>query len=584
MNVLKKAGLLAALVVFGLLSVFVYLNSHFYYKSLGKDGTEKIEFLERSNKYCPLNDVVFYELGKSYFDLGLANLNDPGTAESHFRKSVQSLRKSIVINPASPFGHFYLGQALLHLGLYAPGEDSGLREEFRKAALLAGEDSRIFGEVGRLFLSRWPELSEEDRDFTVAILRRTMARRDSEKIALLMSLWELNVGDYKVMDEILPADSRVYRQYARFLGEKALSLEERQKYLARAEKLEFERAKREYQAGEAKLIRFQTKEAFGHFRTSLDLLKGIRFYQTLAAQNLISNGEFRELLKSTLLNIAKCRIEERAGLSEVESYLRQYLALEDQPARITELETYLRDRGVLLARFERNFEDLDRLAFELLLFFKENRYREIINFGRELGTSFVVVPEAKKRDYIRVLHLVGDSFQKVDFLYDAGDLYEKALAINPTSIETLVRTRQNYERLNDERKKAEVNRAIEKIMTSKEIDFRNMVINRGTVFPLAMVLDGQKIALDLRFGKNDQGDLPLVAVFFNGRVVREEPVEGGLISLSLETKVGENKVEILPVSRPASLARLVYRISNDDKTLPIFGPKLDRTVSSRAKR
>ena len=570
MNVLKKAGLLAALVVFGLLAVFVYVNSHFYYKSLGKEETEKIEFLERSNRYCPLNDVVFYELGKSYFDLGLANLNDRGVAESYFRKSVQSLRKSIVINPASPFSHFYLGQALLHLGLYAPEEDSGLYDEFRKAALLAGEDSRIFGEVGRIFLSRWPELSDKDRDFTVSTLRRTMARRDSERIDLLMSLWELNVRDYKVMDEILPADSRVYRQYTRFLGEKSLSLEERQKYLARAEMLEFERAKREYQAGEAELIRFQTKEAFGHFRTTLDLLREIKFYQTLAAQNLISNNDFTQLLKSTLLNIAKCRVEERADLSEVEDYLRQYLSLEEQPAKISELETYLRDRGVLPARFERNFEDLDRLAFELLLFFKENRYREIITFGRELGASFVVVPEAKKPDYIRILHLVGDSFQKVDFLYDAGDLYEKALGIDSTSMETLVRTRQNYDRLNDERKKVEVNRAIEKIMTSKEIDFRNMVINKGTVFPLTMVLDGQKIALDLLFGKNEQGDPPLVAVFFNGRVVREEPVEAGLVSLSLETKVGENKVEILPVNRPASLARLVYRITNEDKIFPLL--------------
>ena len=570
MTVLKKAGLLAALIIFGLLCVFVYLNSHFYYKSLGKEGAEKIEYLERSNRYCPLNAVVFYELGKSTFDFGLANLNDRGVAESHFRKSVQSLRRSIVINPASPFSHFYLGQALLHLALYAPGERSSAYEEFLKAALLAGEDSRVFGEVGRIFISRWPELSEEDRDFTVSILRKTMAGRDSEKVALLMSLWELNVGDYKVMDEILPADSQVYRQYARFLGEKALSLEERQKYLARAERLEFERARRANQAGEMTLSRFQTKEAFGHFRTSLDLLRGIRFYQTLAAQNLISNNEFRELLKSTLLNLAKCRVEERAGLSEVEDYLRQYLRLEDQPARITELETYLRDRGVLPARFEQNFEDLDRLAFELLVFFKENRYREIVNFGRELGASFVVVPESKKRDYVRIIHLVGDSFQKVDFLYDAGDLYEKALEIDPANLETLVRMRQNYDRLNDGRKKAEVDRAIEKITTSKEIDFRNRVINKGTVFPLTMVLDGQKIALDLLFGKNEQGDPPIVAVFFNGRVVREEPMESGLVSLSLETEPAENRLEILPVSRSVTLDKIAYRINTGDKNLSVL--------------
>ncbi len=354
------------------------------------------------------------------------------------------------------------------------------------------------------------------------------------------------------------------------------------------------------------LNRFQTKEAFGRFRTSLELLRGIRFYQTLAAQNLISYVDFTELLKSTLLNLAKCRVEERVGLSEVEDYLRQYLTLEERPARITELETYLRDRGVLPARFERSFEDLDRLAFELLLFFKQNRYREIVNFGRELETSFIVVPEAKKRDYVRILQLVGDSFQKVDFLYDAGDLYEKALAIDPANLETLVRMRQNYDRLNDERKKAEVSRAIEKIMTSKDIDFRNKVINKGATFPLTMVLDGQKIALNLYFGRDEKGvkggwrgerrekgerdekgegaDAPLVAVFFNGRVVWEDMVDGSRVSLSLETKPGENRLEILPVSRSVSLDRMTYRISNDGKTLLIFTPKLDRTMSSRMSR
>jgi tetratricopeptide (TPR) repeat protein len=574
MNPLKKIASLIALLILGALNIFVYLNSHFYYRAGGvEDRKEKIAWLERSNKFFPLNDVVFYELGKAYFDLGIESLGNVAESESYFRKAVQSLKKCIRINPAPPYSHFYLGQSLLHLGLLSNGNDAGIFNEFRDAVMLAGGDQQIYNEVGKVFLSRWPDLSDEERSFTLDVLRKIKAGKDNKEIANLMSLWELNVKDYQVMEELLPSDAPIYRQYAEFLGEKSLSLEERHKYLAQAELLEFERARREYQSGENQLIHFQTQEAFRLFKISQDLLRGIKFYQTLNTENLIDNNEYSELLKSTLFGLAKCRVEEGAGWDDAKDDLRQYLVLEDRTANIDELAAYLRDRGVISEKFDKSSSEISRFAFELLLQFKQNKYREIIDFGRDLQGSFMVIPEAKKPDYIRILQLVGDSLQKADFLYDAGDIYQKALEIDPNNLETLLKIRQNYDRLNEERKLEEINKVIEKLVAPREIDLKNMLISKRQTFSRSLVFDGQKVVLGLQFQTDEKSGAPLIAVFFNNRVVWEEYLKDGVISLSLVTKAGENRLQIMPVNRTVSLTKIIYGLDNGNINMPMVRRK-----------
>jgi hypothetical protein len=69
-----------------------------------------------------------------------------------------------------------------------------------------------------------------------------------------MQIWDMNVKDYGVMEKILPEYAEIYRMYAQFLGEKSLSLTERHKILARAEFLEFEKAKGECYSGENEFL------------------------------------------------------------------------------------------------------------------------------------------------------------------------------------------------------------------------------------------------------------------------------------------------------------------------------------------
>lgn len=560
MRILKKIGLVAVLVLVGGLNVFVYLNSHLYYRGIREEDLRaRIENLERSNKFAPLNDLVFYELGKAYFDLGIENLGQSETAQRYFQISAKNLKRSISINPASPFAHYYLGQALLHLNFFEPGQEADFLSEFRRAAELAGEDNELFREVGKIFFSRWLRLTPDDREFTLEILRKVLSRGSEETLDLFLPIWEMNVSDCSVMEKVLPRRPEVFRRFASYLGEKSLFLEERQGFLAEAEKMEFERARRELELGETALFNLKIKEAHGHIGLGLELIRGIKFYQMLRGQNLVSNAEFSDVRKKLLLDLVKCRVEERASLADIEALLREYLALEDQPREVGILEEYLQARGVLPERLSLGFDDLGRLALELLFQFEQNRYREIINVGKALAESFVVIPEAKKKDYVAILQLIGDSYQKIDYLYDAGDTYRRALDIDPADLGTLLRLRQNYDRLSDEQKLREVDSLVEKIIAPKIMDLKDRRIGKGEIFSQNLILAGGKVVLEIGLAGERKGLSPLLAVFWNGRVVFEDYPRMDALTLDLETRVGENRLEVLPVNRTVILRRIAWR-------------------------
>jgi len=569
MNALKRVGLVLGLGVVAVIDITLYGSYHFYYRALRETALpHRIILLQRADMFYPYNDLVSYELGKAQFDLGVQNLQDPAAAASHFQCAVQSLRRSLTINPASPYSHYYLGQSLLHGCFFSGVEDEAYLAEFEKAAALAGDDSQIHGEVGKVYLSRWPKLSPEKREFALSALQKIMNKKDREKTGAIFHIWELNVKDYELMDRVLPQDAQVYRYYAKFLGEKSLSLEERIRYLSRAESLEFEQAQDEFRKGEGMLSRDQARAALDHLTKALRLLRGIRFYQSLQGETLVSPAEYSGLLKSTLWGVVRARIGLGAKPADIEAELRDYLTLENQPTRIAELEDYLRKRGVIEIEFGQSLEDLDLLAFELLLQYRQARYREIVSFGRRLERSFLVVPEAKKAGYVRLLQILGDSFDKMDFLYDAGDVFRRALQVDPESLETLLRIRRNSDRLNEVRKVEEINKSLAKILTPAQTDFADLRLKKGEPLEHYLVLEGKGITLELYFEAVDTTISPLITILFNGRVVHEDYLVENTVSLSLAAKPGKNVLHIKPINRDVCLVRMNYRL-NPENTIVI---------------
>jgi len=560
MNNLKKMVLILAVVIVAVVDILIYWDIHLYNKAQEIEGSEKkIIILKKTIDFYPKNDLVFYELGRAYFDLGFDNLSNSAQSIEYLQESIKNFKQSLKINPASYFSHFNLAQSFLYLSYLSASFNTSSQDEFKKAAILAGENSQIFYEVAKVFLSRWPELSDEDKDFTLDIMRKIVGGKDKERFLSLLYFWAMNIKDYNVIEIILPEDPQIYRIYAKFLGEKSLYLEQRQKYLAKAEFLEFEKAKEEFDLGENEYFYFRLQEAFNHFRSCLGILKKLKFYHFLAQNSPIDHSEFNELQKSASLNLVKCQIEKGEKFEEIEKYLQNYLRLENQLSDLGDFESYLKNRDFIGQGLEESFSDLDHLYFEILLYYKQGRYREIMRAGRLLEKSYVVIPEDKKDTYMGILNLIGDSYQKIDYIYDAGEFYQRALKVDPDNLESLVRIRRNYERLNADERIREINERIQRILSPREAVIKDVLLKKSRVSSRTLIFDGRKKVIDLHFNPGVKGITPLITVFFNGRLIWEDYLKAEVLSIPVESELGENSLQIEAVNRPVNIIGIGWR-------------------------
>jgi hypothetical protein len=412
--------------------------------------------------------------------------------------------------------------------------------------------------VGKVFLSRWDFLSPNDRNFAVEILKKVIEGRDRERMRSLFYTWGINVGDCGVMDRIFPEDPRIYREFADFLGQRELSLEERQRYLAKAELLEFRQARDTFEAGESAFFYYRFEDAEARFRSCLNVLEKMHFYENRRSpQDQVEPAEFEKLQKKALLNLVKSCLEQGAAFKDVEDCLWEYLDIENSASVLSEFESYIEEKNPDKEGAVTGYSDLDRLAFRLYLSLKEGKFRDNIRVGRDLLRRLGAVPEDKEGRFIKILEIVGESFQKADFIYDSNDFFYKALEWNPDDLGVLVKLKKNYERLRAEAAVREMDRRIEEIVSPHEMTV-DCFLSRGQKYQRSLVLDGRRIRLGLHFSDEGGDRKPLVTVLFNGKVVWEDYVEENTVSFNAETRVGNNSIQIVPVNKEAGLRMITY--------------------------
>jgi len=557
---MKKILTLAALGLIGLAAVCLYWNAHLYYRAKDtiENPAERVRLLEKANTFFPWNDLVHFELGKAFFELGTENLGEVGRRDADFRKGLQSFERSLRLSPGSLQAHFQMAQSLLYMTYLSLPVPVGYFEEYKKAALLTGHNSPIFYEVGKVLFSRWPELSAAEKDFTLDILKKLLAQKNQEKLLTFLRIWDLNVKDYAALDRILPEDPAVDRAYAGFLGERGLSLEERQKALSRAEHLEYLKAKNESEQGQRAFDYFQVGEAAGHFSACLDILKNIRFYQTLTGRPLIDRKEYEDLRRSVYLSLAKCKIEETRKLEDAEPEIDAYLSLENQVAALGEFEIFLKERGVLSVEPALNVKSLKQMAFRLSLAFKQNRYRDITGVGASLERSLLIVPDDMKADLVEVLVVVGDAYQKLDYIYESEKSYTKALDIDPRNLDALRKLRKCYERLNDAEKAKAAEERVQRVLSPREQLFERLFLGKGQAQPFALALEAGKITLNLAFSNEEAVPDALVSLDFNGLVIWEGYAGAGGLTLSVDAVTGPNTLVLRAVSGPVTPVSLTW--------------------------
>lgn len=557
---MKKTLVLAALAILAVFEIAIYWNVRLLDRAAGLSGdpVEKVRVLEGVARVYPWNDRVSLELGKACFESGAQSLGNVPARDAAFDRSVRHFLRALRLNPGSAAAHFELAQTLQFMSYLSLPAPAAYFEEFKKAAALTGHNSQVYAEVGKVLLGRWESLRPEERDFTLDILRKTLAGRDLARLREVLDIWYLHVRDYAVSDGIVPEDPGTLRDYARFLGEKSLSLEARAKALSRAEAIDFENAKGELERAQRSFEYFQGEDAATRVSSALSLLRAIEFYQGLVGEERINPKEHAQALKAAYLLLAKAQVERTRSLDDPDGFMESYLRLEDQPLAVNEFEKFLTERGLLGPEqtAASRPQDLKTQALELGLDFKQNRYRDIVKAGEALDRGAFVISEAARPYYARIFGLVGDSDMKLDYLYEAERAYLKAVTAAPGRLADLIRLERCYERLGSDQKLADIRQRMTALLAPPLTDLGRRPVENARPTRFDVVCDGRPLTWTLTFGTVRTDSRPLLTVLWNGRVVREAYAGGGRLTFSANPVAGPNSVVIETVGEPVTLLAL----------------------------
>jgi len=547
---MRKGARILGLLAFAAVSVLSFANIDLYYRSKteGRTSERNLARLRLANTLLPISDQTLAEEGKACLEVALENLADVELAGRYLRRAESLFRRALRFNPASCPNHFFYAKTLQYLSFLPGAKVPDSLPELWKAARLSGDRSSLAFDIVLMMIGRWPSLSPEQRRFTLQTLKKILAEGHETQFQTLLHSWFLNVKDATLLDDILPESSKLYRTYARFLGEMSLSLGARQKMLALAEELDYNQAVREYDAGRPEVC--------------LGLLNGIQFYSALVEKKDITPKLIRHhlLVKSASLSRAKVRLMKNRKLEEAEDDLRSYLRLETDYNEVLALETYLQELN--LVQREQTVRlvqgNIRNFAFELYLTYCAHKYTQITGLGAGLGNGLVVTEPSQKKYLREILMLIADSYNKLNFLYEPERFYQQALEAAPNDWEVLLKLRLYYERMNEAAKMARVNQALSGVLTPQAVVLTDGLIGKEQIRRLSLILDSTSGALTLLFRPPEGQNRPLITVLLNGRVIWENYLAASDLTLNVEVKPGINLLEIIPVNRPAELLGIKF--------------------------
>jgi tetratricopeptide (TPR) repeat protein len=556
---IRVIGIGFALVA-GVLSLAVYRSQALVDQArLRTSNTERrIALLESEQKLIPWNDRVYQELGKAYFESGVNRLQDNEARDADLRKSYENFRRALDLNPLSSSLHFDFAQALQYVSLLDLGIRGDDLAEFMKAARLSGQNRQVFSEAGKVMFSRWRLLSPADREYAKSVAKAVLLDPSPETLEAYLGLWEIDIGDPSVLEAILPKRADVLRGVARFMGERGLPRDERLRYLVQAEALDLKAAREDLAAGQTALSGLKLDDARTRFRSALAGLGRIEFAQSLRGENTIDRLEVRDMTKSIRLGLAKCALEETRKLGDALEDLFAYLDLEEEPAAVGGLETFLKERNIIGGPASAGAQDFDRFLFQMRLDFKQNRFREIIQSGQALERGLLVIPEAMKPRYVRILGMIGDSYRKLDYVYESNGFFRKALDVGGPNIDLFLKMRKNFERLNDSARQGEVDQMIRTLVPGREEALAGTVISKEAPLVKKWILDGRKLELSVTFADPGPEPFPLVSVLFNGQAAWEDYLRVPALSMTLPSEIGENILKISVINRSVAPLKIKW--------------------------
>ena len=91
MKNLKHILIIIVLIFVGILDILIYRNNHHFYRAeKEEDSVRKVKILEDATDFYPSNDLIYYELGRAYFDLAVKNLEEGHGSGVYLQKSIKT--------------------------------------------------------------------------------------------------------------------------------------------------------------------------------------------------------------------------------------------------------------------------------------------------------------------------------------------------------------------------------------------------------------------------------------------------------------------------------------------------------------
>lgn len=560
MSGIKKFLLLIVILVLITVNTALYWGRHLYFHA-DKESNEpkRIQLLEQSAGLIPFDADVYFELGTAFYEKAARSLNDPQIHSRYLRDSIKAFRKSIRLEPGAYETHYALARALLYAN-YLQEDNPDFFSEYWKAAQLTTFDNDIYFEIGRILFSLWPELRDSQQEFTLDILKNVIQSKGNERLWQILHTWAAHVDDYDVIGSILPEEPGSYRMAARFLGERSLSLAERQLKLAQAEYMEFENAKARFAQAQTDFRLYRLTQANNKYIEVRRMLQNIDFFQNLQPGNgFIDKSDYENLYKLSLLGAIQSYALQPETMAQVKEYYDQYLEMEDDPATLERLEKFLSERGWLEITPGGRNNPL-RLYYRLRLDYMQGRYREIIGYAQQ-AEEMTYDLQGQYRDELNdILRLIGNAYQNIDFLYDAVDMYEKALQLIPDDWETLLQLRASYVRFNNQEKIAEVDKRLNAVLSRTERIFVRTKLEKNQMWDYPLLLRPGNFIINITLRAEKTAPPPLISIYLNGEIIREEYVPLS----SFESEI------VLPLSLDSVQNQLQIKSINQDIYLETF--------------
>lgn len=381
----------------------------------------------------PGNSTDFFKSGKKIFPLSsdaqfryaysLLSQFETDNNTVELKKSIEAFRDSIKFNQLNYVSYLYLGKALMNLNSPDPDIFRNGLNAIRKASYIRKSSINVNANTIEIYLSMWPFLSKEDREFTSGLLKESIDKLTRSSFNSILETWSLYSQDGEILQSIFNPRQKFYYETIKLLGKKQLLIKIREKLLAEVELKVLKDSQTKFNKSE--------KDE----NPDINLIKSI--YKKLSSgfkgyNILIKNSKFREktfnnLRKKILLFLIKSGLKknDKNPDTEIYKYLNDYI---NYFTTISDLD----DLKKLLSKSEfLNSADLNRQYIKYKIMYVSGQFSKVISELEKFRESLAFLKKEHIKEYSRILMLLADSYISSRLLTRAVDIFKEIEKISP---------------------------------------------------------------------------------------------------------------------------------------------------------